>query len=106
MLGFETLREGTSPDASVRFALLRRGDHLIEIVQRKNAAAPAAMPDRSYEQGIFKIGFWIADLDAFAAELKHKRARLSHDIVVPPGASYRIFAVLDPESNVVQCFGR
>lgn len=106
MLGFETLREGASPDANIRFALLRRGDDLIEIIQRRDAAAPAAMPDRSFERGICKSGFWVKDLDALAAELERKRASFRHGIVVPPGADYRTFAVEDPDANIVQFFGR
>src|SRR6185436_18127597 len=39
-LGFETLREGAAPDGQTRFALLKRRDDLIEIVQRTAAAAP------------------------------------------------------------------
>lgn len=105
-LGFEVLREGGSPDGGLRFALLRRGDHLIEVIQRKAATAPTAMPDRSFEQGIFKAGFWITDLDGLASELERTRTRFSHGIVVPPGADYRTFAVLDPDANVVQFFGR
>jgi hypothetical protein len=63
------------------------------------------LPDRSYERGIFKTGFWVADLDGLASELERKQVRFSHGIVVPPGADYRSFAVLDPDANVVQFFG-
>jgi len=100
------VREGSSADAGLRFALLRRDDHLIEVIQRDSAAAPPTMPDRSYERGIFKAGFWVTDLDALASELVRKQAHFNHGIVTPPGAGYRTFVVLDPDANVVQFFGR
>jgi len=104
-LGFETLREGASPDGRTRFALLRRGDDLIELVQREGASAPPAVPDRSYELGFFKTGFWVDDLAALETRLKVSGTAFSHGIVTPPGASYQTFAVTDPDGNVVQFFG-
>jgi catechol 2,3-dioxygenase-like lactoylglutathione lyase family enzyme len=108
-LGFETLREGASPDGKTRFALLRRRDDLIEIVQRATAVAPpaAAVEDRSYEFGLFKVGFWVGDdLTALQATLKGKGAAFAFAITTPPRADYQTFAVTDPDGNVVQFFGQ
>ena len=106
-LGFETLREGAAPDGQTRFALLKRRDDLIEIVQRTAAAAPpaAAARDRSSELGLFKVGFWVEDLAGLAAALEARATTFSHGIVTPPGATYQTFAVTDPDGNVVQFFG-
>jgi catechol 2,3-dioxygenase-like lactoylglutathione lyase family enzyme len=108
-LGFETLREGASPDGETRFALLRRRDDLIEIVQRATAVAPpaAAAEDRSYEFGLFKVGFWVGDdLTALQATLKGTGAAFEFEITTPPRADYQTFAVTDPDGNVVQFFGQ
>jgi catechol 2,3-dioxygenase-like lactoylglutathione lyase family enzyme/ketosteroid isomerase-like protein len=105
-LGFETLREGASPDGKTRFALLRRRDDLIEIVQRTGAvpAPAAATEDRSYEHGLLKVGFWVEDLAGLAAALKAKGTAFAFDITTPPRADYETFAVTDPDGNVVQFF--
>ena len=104
-LGFEVLREADSSGAEVRSAMLERDGNLIEVVQRDTASAPPRMPDRSYQHGIFKVGFWVADVDSLARELKQKKVAFVHGVVRPPGAGYRTFAVTDPEANVVQFFG-
>ena len=104
-LGFSLLRETGSSGSEIRSAMLERDNNLIEIVQRKTASAPPSMPDRSYERGIFKVGFWVMDLDALAAELRRKRVNFVHGIVRPPEAAHWTFAVQDPESNVAQFFG-
>jgi catechol 2,3-dioxygenase-like lactoylglutathione lyase family enzyme len=106
-LGFETLRQGTAPDGAMRFALLRRRDDLIEIVQRASAVMPpaAAAADRSYELGTFKVGFWVDDLAGLNAKLKAQATAFKHGIVTPSGANYQTFAVTDPDGNVVQFFG-
>jgi catechol 2,3-dioxygenase-like lactoylglutathione lyase family enzyme/ketosteroid isomerase-like protein len=107
-LGFETLRDGASPDGAVRFALLRRRDDLIEIVQRQTPLPPpaAAAGDRSHELGTFKVGFWVDDLAGLEAKLRGQANSFRHGIVTPEGADYRTFAVNDPDGNVVQFFGR
>jgi catechol 2,3-dioxygenase-like lactoylglutathione lyase family enzyme/ketosteroid isomerase-like protein len=108
-LGFETLREGVSPDGKTGFALLRRQDDLIEIVQRQGAVDPpaAAAEDRSYERGLFKVGFWVGDgLAALEADLRAKGTAFEFGITTPPRADYQTFAVTDPDGNVVQFFGQ
>ncbi len=105
-LGFEIVREEAASASKIRIVLLKRGDNLIEIVQRESASTPGPMPDRSYERGIFKVGFRIEDLEGLAQELKRKDTIFLHGIVVPAGAHYRTFAIKDPEGNIVQFFGR
>src|SRR5689334_16447601 len=105
LLGFAILSQGASPDGSTRFALLRRNNDLVEIVQRKSAVHPPSMPDRSHEWGIFKTGFWVEDLRAMESTLREKGAVFSHGIVTPRGANYQTFAVKDPDGNIVQFFG-
>jgi catechol 2,3-dioxygenase-like lactoylglutathione lyase family enzyme len=103
--GFELLREGVSRDGTVRFALLRSGDSLIEILQRKDAEAPPAVPDASYRLGIAKLGFIVGDLDTLEQRLRDSEVRFFHGIVAPSGNPWRSFAVFDPDGNFVQFFG-
>jgi catechol 2,3-dioxygenase-like lactoylglutathione lyase family enzyme len=105
-LGFETLREGASPDGKTRFALLRRRDDLIEIVQRAGAIAGPALEDRSFAFGLFKVGFWVDDLAGLEAQLRGQGAAFAFGITTPPRADYQTFAVTDPDGNVVQFFGQ
>jgi hypothetical protein len=104
MLGFTALSEGAAPNGT-RFALLRQGDNLIEIVQPPGAASAASAPG-ALPPGIFKLGYTVGDLDALEGALRSKRARFAHGIVQPTGNPLRSFAVFDAEGNRVQFFGR
>lgn len=107
MFGFEALQQGGSPDGKIKFALLKRGEHLLEIIQRAEAAdSPAPPKDASYRRGIFKLGFVVPNLDELEASLRKKNADFSHGIVRPAGNPLRAFAVRDPDGNVVQVFGK
>jgi hypothetical protein len=63
------------------------------------------MADRSYQIGLFKLGFWVDRLEHLEAQLRQQGVRFSHGIVTPPGSDYRTFAVHDPEGNIVQFLG-
>lgn len=109
VMGFETMREGDVSRNSIRFALLKHDESLIEIIQRDDTIAPAKGDDGQREawrmQGYFKVGFFTDNLDALELELRKHDVIFDHGIVRPDGNPYRTFAVRDPDGNIIQFFG-
>lgn len=105
MLGYQPVTRAASPDGTIRIALLRRGDHLLEIVEREGAEAPGPAPDRSLRHGIFKLGLVVPDVGGLEMEMRRKGAAFDHGLVQPAGNPWRTFAVRDPDGNRVQFFG-
>lgn len=109
-LGFRIVQEGQRDDGKSRFVLLALGSSQIEILQNPGATKPP-IDDEGVraawrQQGFFKAGFVVPDLDGLETKLRGKRTAFSHGIVQPPGNPYRTFAVRDPEGNVIQFFGK
>ncbi len=105
-LGFHVFSEGTPPDRPlIKFALLERGNALIEIVQLPDAK-PRPEGSPALMHGFFKSGFVIDDIDAEYARLKGLNVTFAFELGQPPNGPYRIFGVRDPEGNLVQFFGK
>lgn len=107
-LGFQVYREGEVTDRRIRFALLRQGSALVELLQLPDArprqlAAPGTT-DAHQRHGFFKSGFVVADIDRVYRLLVSRGVRLQYDLGRPDGP-YRSFGILDPEGNLLQFFG-
>lgn len=105
MFDLQTLGSGRSPDDRIGFVLLGGPLLMVELIERAGVHAAPDLPDRSYQHGLFKAGFVVDDLDAWAARLGERGAAFRHGIVKPPNGPLRTFAVADPHGNVVQLFG-
>ena len=105
-LGFRVHSEGTAPNRPIRFALLQRGNALIELVQLPDAKPRAEGTQPVQTHGFFKSGFVVDDIDEEYARLKGLNVTLAYDLGQPPGGPYRSFGVRDPEGNLLQYFGK
>jgi catechol 2,3-dioxygenase-like lactoylglutathione lyase family enzyme len=113
-LGFEVFDQGTAPnrpaDQPIRFALLKTGDTLLEVLQFSGSkprleAAPFAK-DSVQIQGFFKSGFVVEDIDAIYRRLQGRKVPFAYELGQPRNNPYRSFGVRDPEGNLLQFFGK
>lgn len=105
-LGFEVLSAGTPPERPlIRFALLQRGNALIEVLQLPDAKPRAEGVAAHQIHGFFKSGFVVDDIDAAYTRLMGLQVPFAYELGKPPNGPYRSFGVRDPEGNLVQFFG-
>ena len=106
-LGFRVFSEGTPPDRpAIKFALLQRGNALLEVVQLPDAKPRADGVAAPQIHGFFKCGFVVDDIDAAYARLMKSNVTFAFELVQPPNGPYRTFGVRDPEGNLVQFLGQ
>jgi hypothetical protein len=91
-LDFMVLQQGRASERGISFALIRREEALVELIERSDAAAPGETGDRSYVRGIFKAGFFVSDLEAAVAPARAHGAAFSQEITQPAGNPFRTFA--------------
>lgn len=109
-LGFEVYSEGALPERPIRFALLRSGHALIELLQIRDAkplreAAPGVTAAHEIH-GFFKGGLIVPDIEAEYERLRQRQVTFEYGLVKPPNGPYRTFGLRDPEGNLLQFFGR
>jgi catechol 2,3-dioxygenase-like lactoylglutathione lyase family enzyme len=109
-LGFRVHSSGTAPNGTIRFALLRQGTALIELLQLPDAkprgeAAPTTTASHQIH-GFFKSGLVVRDIDAAYRRLRDLKLTLAYELGQPPNGPYRSFGIRDPEGNLLQFFGR
>ena len=102
-LGFTIAKEGDSPDRKVHFAILQRGDNVIELVQL--ADAHPALKEASQTHGIFKVGFVVDDLDALLELVKEHKIAIAYGVMDAKDVAMRSFSIRDVDGNLVQFFG-
>lgn len=108
-LGFSVYSRGEIPGRGIKFALLRSGSALVELLQvpssRSRAEAAPSVNDASQIQGFFKSGVVVPDVEATYNSLKAKGVKFAFELSKPPSGPYRVFGLTDPEGNLVQVFG-
>lgn len=109
-LGFEIGSQGTVPGRDIRFALLRQGAAMIELLQipeaRPRSVAARDASDASRIHGFFKGGMVVEDVAGLFHRLKAQGVTFSFELGQPPGGGpYRVFGLSDPEGNLLQFFG-
>jgi ketosteroid isomerase-like protein/sugar lactone lactonase YvrE/catechol 2,3-dioxygenase-like lactoylglutathione lyase family enzyme len=108
-LGFSVHRSGISPNGQIRFALLRSGAALVELLQIPGAVPRAEAAPRTTGShqihGFFKSGLVVADIDRAYRRLQGMGVRFDYDLGRPAENPMRSFGVRDPEGNLVQFFG-
>jgi catechol 2,3-dioxygenase-like lactoylglutathione lyase family enzyme len=109
-LGFHVHSTGTAPNGNIRFALLRHGDALVELLQLPNArprTEAAASTTAAHEiHGFFKSGVVVQDIDAAYRRARERGIPLAYELGQPPNGPDRSFGVRDPEGNLLPFFGR
>jgi len=108
-LGFEISSQGAVPGRGIRYALLRQGAMLIELLQipeaRPRSVAARDASDASRIHGFFKAGMVVDDVAGLYQRLKAQGVPFAFELGQPPGGPYRVFGVNDPEGNLLQFFG-
>lgn len=108
-LGFEIGSQGSVPGRSIRYALLRQGATLIELLQipeaRPRSVAARDAGDASRIHGFFKAGMVVDDVAGLYQRLKAQGVAFAFELGQPAGGPYRAFGLNDPEGNLLQFFG-
>lgn len=109
-LGFEVASQGSVPGRNIRYALLRQGSAMIELLQipeaRPRSVAARDASDASRIHGFFKGGMVVEDVAGLFQRLKAQGVTFSFELGSPPGGGpYRVFGLSDPEGNLLQFFG-
>lgn len=109
-LGFVVSSQGTLPERQIRFALLRQGAAMVELLQipeaRPRAESSRTQPaDSSLVHGFFKSGMVVEDVAGLFNRLKANGVTFAFELTKPPNGPYRVFGVNDPEGNLLQFFG-
>lgn len=105
-LGLSATRLSGSGPAKV--AILKGDGLLIELVEHPKAFdLKSRVPDAqgAYSvHGIFKVGFFVKDLDATVEALRKRGARFKGDTYTDEKLKVRAALVLDNDDNVIQLF--
>lgn len=108
-LGFVVVKQGEALNGGIRFALLKQGESVIELIQHKDArpravVAPTVTQDVQIH-GFFKAGFAVEKIDSVYALLKARGVPIAYDLDKLPDFPGRSFTIRDPEGRLVQFFG-
>lgn len=107
-LGFTIVREGEAPNKIAKFALLQRGNCVIEIIEHRSARPRSEADAKNAFQlhGIFKLGFVVSDLDQTYARVKARNLPIAYDLMPAKDIPLRSFTIRDNSGNLVQFFGK
>ena len=108
-LGFHPVKNGAM-EKNLRFALLRSGDNIVELIQnpdaRPLAEAVPGVKDPFEIHGIFKIGLTVRNLDLVLADLKRRRVKIEFSVTTLNDLGLRSFGIRDMDGNLIQFFGK
>ena len=108
-LGFHLVRAGQM-GKSLRFALLRYDDNILELIQnpeaRPLAEAVPGIKDPFEIHGIFKAGFTVHNLDDVFAHLKQAGVKIDFNTTQLNDLGLRAFGIRDVDGNLIQFFGK
>lgn len=107
-LGYEVIAQGEAPNKIARFALLRHGANVLELIEHAEARPLAAAGAKAAHQlhGIFKAGFTVADLDAMYAYVRARHVEIAYDLTRAKDVPMRTFTIRDNSGNLIQFFGK
>ena len=107
--GMSVRHEIAAPDGSSRVKILASEAAVIELQQHRDAVPRGALRQgiRDYEvHGYFKVGWFVADLDAEYARLVNNGVTVRLKPVEQREFGIRFFMIADPEGNLIQLFQR
>ena len=110
-LGFEIVRAPNNPRPGIGNAILRRNDFYLELVSVAGSTIRASalpLPGQNGSlQGLYKLAFWVPDIDSAAAALQQAGVPIPRgiwaDTAFAGGTSFLLFE--DPDGIVLQLFG-
>lgn len=105
MLGFNVVRTIPVPDQRMRIAIIEREGVRFELVELGGSTPPSTLLPKSggnpaLIQGVGKVAFYVADIDAWATSFREKGARFQIEPAM--GKEARTFIVLDNNGNWLQ----
>lgn len=107
-LGFNVINEMGSEDGDYHIYILERGEVLLEIMELKSSLDPKEELDtkdgKLYLQGIFKLGFMLADFDSWIDYLKKEKIEFHGKVVKDEKLGKRMLIIKDPDGNYIQLF--
>lgn len=96
--------------AQAKVALLQGQGLVVELVQHPDAFdVETRLPElakRYLAHGLFKVGFYVADLDATMDRLEKRGATFKGKVFTDPVLGARSILLLDNSGNVIQLFER
>lgn len=108
VLGFEVINQTAMESIGLRQANLTLDGALLELIEIPTAIEKqkvfAQFEGKKYVQGIFKIGFKVANLDAFVTYLRSKNVDFHGEIVRDDKLNMRMIIIKDPDGNYIQFF--
>ncbi len=109
-LGFKLFSTSGNPERGMRFAILKCGDALVELLQAEDARPRSVLApgtnDAYQIHGFFKSGFVVKNIDSTYQRIQSMGIRLAYKLVAPSDGPYRTFGIRDPEGNLLQFFGK
>ena len=110
--GFRKVKELKFPP-DVRIGFVENGSLTLELAELKGAIPfgtvkekIAAIRDRSSLQGLYKIGFFVADLESESERLKENGVKFLYGPSTDEGSGDSWLIVEDPDGNLVQMIQR
>jgi len=103
--GLARRKSGTFPQG--RFIILGSPTLEVEIIQHEasvDARRELKIPNDYLQRGVFKVGFYVDDLDATIARLKERQVRLLMEDGRDPELHLRFALIADPDGNTIQLF--
>jgi catechol 2,3-dioxygenase-like lactoylglutathione lyase family enzyme len=109
-LGAAVVKTLNAPDGSARVAILEADGLRIELLQHgQSFHVKKHVPDLKGEflvQGIFKVGFFVDDLDGLARRWKDAKVAFLTDVIEEKDLNQKFVLVRDNSGNILQAFQR
>jgi len=107
-LGLELLNKTENADFAFKQANLKRDAILLELIELGSALSPEeVIPNfnaKTKIQGIFKIGFSVANFDQWMDHLKKLEVDFQGNVVNDPNSGKKMIIIKDPDGNRIQFF--
>jgi Glyoxalase/Bleomycin resistance protein/Dioxygenase superfamily len=98
------------PSPQTKVALLQGGGLIVELVEHSEAFdLETRLPElrkRYLAHGLFKVGFFVSDLDATVERLKSRGATFKGKLFTDEVLGARSILLLDNSQNIIQLFER
>ncbi len=108
VLGFEVVNRRELPERGIFQANLKREGADLEILALAMAVDPLALSaevdEKTRFQGLFKIGFSVADFSEWLEWFEARAVEYHGDVVADPDTGKRMVILKDPDGNRVQIF--
>jgi methylmalonyl-CoA/ethylmalonyl-CoA epimerase len=108
ILGVEPVRDVVSRDGRARARILRRGNLVVEVIAYEGSAPRGSFLGPGTHalqmQGLFKTGLFVADAEAFHAQLQDRGVDVDRVVMLDEALQWQTFVFRDPDGNRIQVF--